>query len=153
MPFYFYAHTCGYEAFLQRSVKDYLMPCPNCKTELRPVINKHTVPNIMLSSVTNHIYNNGMGQYDVGLGTEISSRQEHRRIMEEKGVVESDYKSAEEFIEVSEKAADRDPDISIDHIKDRYEYYKAEVDKGRTRNDENVKFTDGVIPIGGDDDS
>jgi hypothetical protein len=136
MPFYLYRHSCGYEELLERRVSGHILDhCPGCDAAiyLRPVLNRETVPRIMLSSVTNHVYNNGMGKYDIGLGKRIESRQQHRQIMRDMDVHEADSISSEEYIERAHKAQDSDKEIPIDHIKDRYEYYRAEVDKGRRR--------------------
>ena len=156
MPRYKYTHGCGYLALVERTMEQNIMgSCPGCgaSVELRPVIDRSTLPNIMRSAVTNHIYNNGMGAYDIGLGVNLENRQQHERVMKEKGVELADKMSSEEYVEKSNHAAEAEPSIPIEHIKDRYEYYKSEVDKGRTRDDKKVSFSDGVIPVktGGDE--
>lgn len=134
MPFYYYEHDCGYGSMLQRKVGEHILEsCPGCRAPdvLRPVINRATAPNIMLSSVSNRMYNNGMGYYDVGLGKQVYSREHRRSIMKEMDVHEADRMSAEEFVERSTAEQDREADISLDYVKDRYEYYRAEVEKGK----------------------
>ncbi len=151
MPFYWYEHDeCGFALLLQRKVDECVMfSCPKCKdtVELRPVISRATCPNIMLPAVTNHVYNNGMGAYDMGLGARLESREQHRQIMKDMDVHEVDVKP-DEFLSRSTAAQESVKEPSMDYVKDRYEYYRSEVEKGLTREDKPIPDGTGGIDTG-----
>ena len=62
--------------------------CPDCRSGMGRIYTKMGMPNTQIPSVDNHIFNNGQGVMDDGLGEVITSRRHRRKVMEEKGLHE-----------------------------------------------------------------
>ena len=62
--------------------------CPDCKNLLDRNYSMLGMPNTQSSVVDNKYFNNGMGEYDPGLGEVIRSRRHRQEVMEAKGLHE-----------------------------------------------------------------
>jgi hypothetical protein len=98
--------------------------CPTCG-EVRPTLNRSTAPNIQLSSVSNQMYNNGMGKYDPGAGQVFHNRQEHKAWMESAGV--TDFRGSQD--DFMDKATADLPvkEISVADVQDAFQESSNEV--------------------------
>ena len=129
MPLYAYqCELCGWDAVLRRTVEERVMTCPSCHgpEPLRPLITKEHHPHTLSASVSNHQFNHGQGQYDMGLGRMIYSREHRRSVMEELGVVEWSGHPDDVFADPPDP-----PPVPVETIKDLWEHAEAEFDKGK----------------------
>jgi len=72
--------------------------CPDCRSGMGRMFTKMGMPNTQIPSVDNHIFNNGQGVMDDGLGEIITSRRHRRKVMEEKGLHEVSKYDRELFL-------------------------------------------------------
>ena len=138
MPRYAYeCEQCNWTDIFVRSITErVLSQCPNChdKGELRPLITTMHHPHTISPVVSNHQFNHGMGEYDVGLGAVVHSREEQQRIMKQKGLEEITQKDMDDAM--SNQLAEPPPAVTIDEVKDLWDEAAARVERGEGYTDD-----------------
>jgi len=62
--------------------------CPECSGVVERAYSVMGLPNTQSPVIDNHFFNNGMGEYDPGLGEIIHSRKHRQEVMDAKGLHE-----------------------------------------------------------------
>ena len=72
--------------------------CPSCGEDMSRHYSPLGMPNTQSPSIDNKYFNNGMGEYDPGLGEVIRSRKHREEVMERKGLHEVSKYDRDSFL-------------------------------------------------------
>ena len=90
MPRYeFKCDACDWHGLLWKSMNHYNRAlCPSCGKDVSRNYSNMGMPSTQSSAIDNKFFNNGLGEYDPGLGEVIRSRRHRQEVMERKGLHE-----------------------------------------------------------------
>ncbi len=101
--------------------------CPECGQDAH--ITYTTPPRTQSSLLDNQWYNNGFGGYDRQLDAVVSSRRQHEKILEERGLEYKGRMEYEEWLEYN--TPEPPPEITEEEVAEEIEKVVSEVKKGK----------------------